>query len=345
MSELSRFDPAPRKGAAMLYDRTGFKDLPLQDAITRWFQYKKKYVKDQTIAAYAYYSFGLLKFFGATYVLAEFTPDHWGAYQDWRIENKAAVSVINHEVNMLAQLLKYAGLWAKSADFCRYLPAQKRNRRKRVLSPEQEESLFTWASSNPRWEVAYFVILITNNTTASGMEIRNLQLSDLWLDKRPPVLNIPVGKNEYRPREIPMNAPALQAVKMALQRADRLGCHEPSHYLFPFRIKRNTFDPERPATKSFIRKAWAQLCKAAGMPGLQYRWLRNHCITKMLENPKISQETVQHISGWSSLAVKEVYSDIRMEAKQSAVEELAKQGFKPKRDIVGFDLYNSLKAG
>lgn len=326
---------------AMLYDRTGFKELPLQDAITRWMQYKKIYIKDRSLEAYAYYSVALLAFFGEAYTLATFQPDHWRSFQEWRIGN-GAVSVINHETNMLAQMLKYAGLWSQWRDFCKYLSAPKRNRRKRVLTPAQEESLFTWASSNPKWEVAYLVTLITNNTTASGMEIRNLQLKDLWLHKAPPILSIESGKNDYRPREIPLNQVAVQALTMALQRADRVGSYEPEHYLFPLSPRRNVWNPAKPPSRSFIRKQWSALCKAAGMPGLQYRWLRDHCITKMLENPRISQETVQHISGWSSLAVKEVYSDIRMDAKREAVEELAKQGFKPKREVISFDLLKAI---
>ncbi len=51
--------------------------------------------------------------------------------------------------------------------------------------------------------------------------------------------------------------------------------------------------------------------------------LRHHAITALLENPEVSEETVEDIAGHVSRRMKKRYSHIRMEHKRAAVEAIA----------------------
>jgi hypothetical protein len=78
-------------------------------------------------------------------------------------------------------------------------------------TPEQELKLFTVASSRSEWTLAFLISLITANTTAGGVELRNVRLSDI--DFKSKTLSVRVGKNRFRARIIPLNQTAMWAIE------------------------------------------------------------------------------------------------------------------------------------
>jgi integrase len=66
--------------------------------------------------------------------------------------------------------------------------------------------------------------------------------------------------------------------------------------LFPFCVKRLTYDPTRPASRFFLRKSWERLRKLTGFLDLNPHDLRHHFITRMLE-AGVDPETVRAIAG------------------------------------------------
>jgi hypothetical protein len=76
-------------------------------------------------------------------------------------------------------VLKKHKLWSRRAEDYRRLPEPKDIGR--ALSPEEELKLFEAVSSRPEWEVVFWISLITANTTAGGVELRNVRLSDIDL--------------------------------------------------------------------------------------------------------------------------------------------------------------------
>ena len=58
---------------------------------------------------------------------------------------------------------------------------------------------------------------------------------------------------------------------------------------------------------------------AAQLPGLRMYDLRHHCITSLLEDPRVSEETVEAIAGHVSRRMMKRYSHIRSAAKRAAV--------------------------
>src|SRR5208283_4725400 len=125
-----------------------------------------------------------------------------------------------------------------------YRPLPERRDIGRALSPEQELSLFTVASSRPEWCVAFWVSLVSTNTTAGGCEIRNLRIGDIDIETR--VMYVRVGKNRFRMRAIPLNQTATWAIEQLLSRAHQLGGFKPEHFLIPRRVQGTQYDVTQP---------------------------------------------------------------------------------------------------
>jgi integrase len=184
------------------------------------------------------------------------------------------------------------------------------------------------ASSQPRWEAAFYAALLAANTTARKCEVRGLRLSDVNLLNRTISVRRSITKTDAGTRTIPLNETASRAVAHLLGRASMLGATEPDHYLFPaFNFKRTRdasaagtgFDPTRPM-KTW-RTAWRTVTKAAGLPGFRFHDLRHHCITRLAE-AGTPEQTLMAIAGHISRDMLEHYSHIRMQAKRTAVAAL-----------------------
>jgi integrase len=205
----------------------------------------------------------LLKVFDGELSLSEFHIGHFEHYQFIRSKT-AAPGTINHELAVLARLLKQAHLWGPIHD--RYHPLTiPEPELPRIFTADEQIRLFKTLKDNPNLELANIVFTITRNTTASGIELRCLRLRDLELEADPPRVHIPIEatKNNTRPRTIPLNEEALAAFQKALARANKLGAHYPEHYLFPFRNNRAHWNPTRPASVSWLRKQSAILSSMA----------------------------------------------------------------------------------
>jgi hypothetical protein len=61
---------------------------------------------------------------------------------------------------------------------------------------------------------------------------------------------------------------------------------------------------------------------AAGLGKLRMYDLRHHAITVMLENPSVSEETVEAVAGHVSKAMQRRYSHVRMTARRAAVSAI-----------------------
>ena len=86
-------------------------------------------------------------------------------------------------------------------------------------------------------------------------------------------------------------------------------------------------DPSRPI-KSW-RSAWRAALKRAGLQ-IRFHDLRHTCITKLAES-QASEHTLMAIAGHVSRKMIEHYSHIRMEAKRTALDAIAKPTFEGNR--------------
>lgn len=308
--------------------------MTIQQASERWIEWRRPYTRGRTIETYETFFKALIRFFQEIR-LNEIKPGHLREYQRMRAINAdnywkrtAGVSVINHELNALAQLLEYAGLWQALKPFYRPLPS-KRWQPPRVLTPDQEAKLFEIAATDPELELAYLVASITNNTSAAGTELRNLQIKHVDLLSEPPSVVIPgdITKNDVRGRLIPLNATAAKQFDRAVRRANKLGCTSREHFLFPFRVKRNSYDPTRPASRYWLRSSFNKLRVAADMPDLRPHDLRHQAITRMLETGA-PENTVMSIAGHVSKQMLDHYSHTRIDAKMAVVRAVEPGSFR-----------------
>lgn len=276
--------------------------------------------------------------------ISSINPGMLKAYQVARKSNAIAVdgkmsrpwsriashSRINHELGVLAQMLKACKEWEKIRPYYFPLPLKSRSPRE-ILSEKEEQELFTKIAGYPEAELAYCVAAITNNTTASGIELRCLKIENIFLRPAGEISEIYIPpeacKNDHRPRKIALNEVARWAVEKVYARALRLGSTKPEHYLFPFRVKSNQYDPDRPATRWFLRCSWDHLRQFSGFHQLRPHDLRHHAITRMLENG-VDGELVNAISGHVSQRMREFYSHQRIRVRYAAA-----QAIEPNYDI------------
>jgi integrase len=212
----------------------------------------------------------------------------------------AGHSMVNHELSLLGRILRHCRLWARIKPYYFPLDIPKWSPRE-ILSEEDEEQFFKTAAADPESALAYWIATITNNTTASGCELRGLRLKHIFLRDASEISEIYIPedavKNDSRPRMIALNTAARWAVEQCYKRALQLGSCEPDHYVFPFRDRqKNAYVPDQPPSRWVFRRSWDKLRKATGFVELRPHDLRHHCITRLLEN-EVDPETVTAIAG------------------------------------------------
>jgi len=286
--------------------------LPISEAAERWLEQKSMYNRDSTIECYRDYVKRLIVFFEPVdengnplprivNTLDELHIGHLVSYQG-RMKKQYHAASVNHDLNTLSQIMKKAGLWtAEIQEHYKPLPLPEADPIK-VMSEGEEDRFFEFASKNPEWWLAYWVASLTNNSTASGKELRMLRLEAIHMATEPPTFHVPKNmKTPQRQRTIPLNERGATIMERLINRAHSLGSTRPEHYLFPFRVRRNLFDPTRPASESWIKYRWKMLVDAAlEAKVISFRIkphnLRHQAMTKLLDYG-VPIEVVRQIAG------------------------------------------------
>lgn len=308
-------------------------DLSLQQACETYLARRKQYLKPRSIENYKCHFRFLVRFFGPDKLLSSFHEGDLRDYQKWRAQagdgrGDAGASCINHELGALVQLLDLADLWHPMRAYYERIPEPDWSPPK-VLSAEEEDRFFRFASRKREWKTAYHSAVITSNTTIAGCELRVLRLEHLHLSRTPPVVHVPRAvKNKNRIRAVPLNEVALASFRELVSLAKERGSHEPGHYLIPYRVKRGTHDPNRGASANFIRTSFRRIARSCGLGWVTPTCFRHQAITKLLEGGA-PDETVRAIAGQVSERAMRYYSHIRIEAKKSAVDRLVPGKPKP----------------
>jgi integrase len=125
---------------------------------------------------------------------------------------------------------------------------------------------------------------------------------------------------------VPLTHRVCAALTVWLSRFPEAG---PDSYLFPkYRVglggdKRDPWiwDVHLDQQIGEWKKTWERVRKAAGV---DYRWhdLRHTFITRLAENPNVSEETIRSLAGHVSRRMLERYSHIRTRAKEEAIRTL-----------------------
>lgn len=306
----------------LVMDKDQLSELPFREAASAWLDFKRLVIQSRTVRDNRQYIKTLAAFLGDM-VLKDLHVGNVREYQKWRLDHGIGAQRINHETSCLGQIMKEAGLWHKIQPYYRPLPVKKETPGV-ALTEEQLRNLFQVARRDTRWEVALHASILSANTTCGPGEIKNLRLQDVDIPNG--IIRICKGKNRYRERSVPMNDDALRSARYLYERARDKGATDPEHYLLPHRAQKRGqgYDPTRP--QGHWNKAWDRMRKAAGMPHLRQYDLRHTAITRLLENPTVSERVVIEIAGHVSNKMLERYSHQRIAAKRAAVDALSGLG-------------------
>ncbi len=320
------------------YDPDSLLKLRFSSAVAIWLETRKPYLRERSFYMAGHHIEQLNRFFGALKA-KDIHLGHLRQYQRERASNearrwkrKAGPSIINHEISVVQQFLKRCGRWKDFEEHYEPLPLPP-SRKPKVMTDEEEYRLFAIAKTKPEFELAYLVAGMSVNTTAAGSELRHLRLQDVSLEGRPKItINPEHTKNDYRHRTIPLNSSAVIQLTQVIARAQSLGCFLPQHYIFPYRVTRNLWDPYRPASTSWLRNSFTAMRDAADLPWLTPHCLRHQAITKMLENGT-PPEIVRGISGHIGEQMMRHYFHGRYDAASDALSKIDSGGVRihPKR--------------
>jgi integrase len=267
--------------------------MTFAEAAPVWLAERGDAIAPKTRSDYEYYIRVLCRFFGELR-LDQIHAGNFEAYAEERAAS-AGASCINHELNTVKQVLSRAGCWTEIGKLYRPLKVGK-PKVGQAMEPADEERLFTMASTEPRWRVAYLCSILTATTTAGPSEITHLHVNDVELGDGQ-ATSAPMGtlrirdglKNGHRERIVPLNATSQWAAGQLLKRYFKI-CRRakiepnPEHFLLPGRTRATPYDPEKPMGS--WKKAWRSLRARAGMPTLRMYDLRHHAITKLMEAPR-----------------------------------------------------------
>jgi len=257
-------------------------------------------------------------------------------YRRKRLAAGVSNRTVNYETGALRGILRQFGLWGAIADRVKALP--ERHDVGRAIAPEEETKLLATASQS-RSPALLPLVLISLDTGMRLGETQSLRRKDLslaWKDGaiQRGELTVPKSKTAAGTgRLIPLSRHVCACLSLWLERFPEAG---PDSFLFPYHkvgLAGNSrvpvlynVDLSRPIGS--WRKAWRIACKAAGV---RYRPhdMRHTFISRLAENPNVSEQTIKALAGHVSRQMLERYSHIRSQAKQAAIQALEQPSIEP----------------
>lgn len=300
--------------------------MPLFSVASREWLDTKTPLAGKTVAAYRQYVKSLSAFFGDRLV-CDLGAEDIARLQRERKAAGLSPRSINYEVHTLRGILKHFGLWGSLAD--RVRPIKGEGHPGRALSREEEARLIAAVrqSGSP---ALYPLFVLSIDTGLRASEVRALRRGDVILPagrRESAEVVVPKSKSEAGTgRVVPFTNRAYQAVKDWLNLVGEAG---PDAFLFPHHTvgfgpggKSATIcniDFSRPAGE--WRSAWRRALRIANVKA---RWhdLRHTLVSRLAENPAVSEETIRALAGHVSRAMLARYSHIRADAKRAAISAL-----------------------
>ncbi len=257
-------------------------------------------------------------------------------YRRKRLASGVSNRTVNYETGTLRGILRQLGLWGPIADRVRALP--ERHDVGRAIPPEVETKLLASASQSRSPALLPLVMLSLDTGMRMG-ETQALQRKDLslaWKDGMIQRGEITVPKSKTAAgtgRLIPLSRRVCASLSLWLERFPEAG---PESFLFPYHkvgLAGNSrlpvlYNVDLTRPMGSWRKAWRLACKAAGV---RYRPhdMRHTFISRLAENPKVSEQTIKALAGHVSRQMLERYSHIRSQAKQAAIQTLEQPLIEP----------------
>jgi integrase len=282
---------------------------------------------EKSLAAYRQYVKSLTAEFGDR-LIWDVDLDSIVRLQRKRQREGKSPRTVNYEVHALRLILKHFNLWWQLADKVRMLKGERQPGR--ALSRDEEARLLTAIRGGGSPALGpLFITSIDSGLRAS--EIRNLRRGDVLLTRMEDGVmgEVVVRRSKTEAgtgRVIPLTSRAADALARWIEMLPEAG---PEAHVFPrhsvgfgkdgkvFRIANIDFTRPMRGWKN----AWSTARKAAKV---EARWhdLRHTLVSRLAENPTISEETIRALAGHVSSQMLSRYAHIRAQAKRAAIESL-----------------------
>jgi len=288
-----------------------------------------------TALHYRQYVDSLSDFFGRRLV-CDITSDDLARLQCHREKEGKSGRTSNAELGVLRQILKRYRLWIGLTEDGSVNFKRERHDVGRSVSRGDEAKLIeAIRQSRSPALLPLFVMAIDTGLRAS--ELRHLRRQDLhltWADGFIESGSVVVSRSKTEGgtgRMVPLTRRACAVLSLWLPRFPDAG---PDSYAFPQHYVGFTGNKRKPAlydldlTKPMgeWKSAW-NAARAASK--LNYRWhdARHTFISRLAENPNVSEQTITALAGHVSKRMLERYSHIRAQAKRDAIATLETVNF------------------
>jgi integrase len=236
---------------------------------------------------------------------------------------------INFEFAVLRMLLRHFGVWDSVKG--RIRPLRESHDVGKAISRDDEERILA-AVRESRSPALLPLFVLSVDTGLRASELRSLRHRDLAVTWNSGAIEqgwLAVSRSKTEGgtgRTIPLSRRACAVLTLWLSRFPDAG---PDAYVFPThkigftgnsrRCDLYAVDTSRPIGS--WKKAWRDALKAAG---IHYRWhdCRHTFVSRLAENPTVSEQTIMTLAGHVSKSMLARYSHIRSAAKQAAIAAL-----------------------
>lgn len=265
----------------------------------------------------------LLAAFG-TRLVADVSAADIAVYQRRRSAAGISARTINMEIGVLRSALKPLGAWGRLADHVRQL--RERADVGRAISDAEEVALLA-ACRASRSPSLYPAFVLSLHSGLRRGELRRLRVRDLRLEWGAGAIttgDLTVAQAKTKAAEgrtVPLSQAACAALTAWLP---CFGDRGPDSYVFPaYRLGAGAEatrlrDLDLDAPMGSFATAWRAARRKAAVA---CRWhdLRHTFVSRLLENPGVSEATVKALAGHVSQRMLERYGHIRAEAKREAI--------------------------
>jgi integrase len=284
--------------AEFLGSRAALAQMSVSDACENWLESRKYHLAPRTFEGYHHHIKTVSPFFSGLLII-DLDGDHLRRYQYERSKH-AAPETINKELGVIIQVRKRIN--RPIEDYQRLQQAKDYESPGRALTASEEVSLERTCKTfakHKSWDVAAMCLLLAMRTGMTRCEMLSLKLKDVELDLTPAQLLIPRrgAKRVARERRLVLLGDALWAMERLIARCrEKCGGSEPDHFLVPFRISRDHYDPTRPA--KHYKEAAEHIFAIAGIENFWPNFCRHHAVSKGLRNPRMSMAMANEQFGW-----------------------------------------------
>ncbi len=285
-------------------------------------------LQPNTLAHYRIYA-GQLKERFSNRLVIDINERDIAAMQSELARAGLAARAVNFRVVVLRMILRYAGVWGNLAGRVRML--RERHDVGKAISPEDEVRLLeAIGRSRSQALLPLFVLSIDSGIRASeARALRHRDLKLIWHNGAIEHGWLTVSRSKTEAgvgRTVPLSSRVAAVLTLWLSRFPGAG---PDAYIFPGHNigfvgnsrRSDLYNIDFTRSVGSWKKAWRDALKSAG---LHYRWhdCRHTFISRLAENPNVSEQTIMALAGHVSKSMLARYSHIRSSAKQAAIATL-----------------------